>query len=87
MICATVIGLATATVKHPSLEGRRMLVVQPFGPDGKTPDGDPMIAIDIECGAGAGQEVMITSDGKTARSMIGVENTPVRWAVIGIRDA
>lgn len=86
MLKAKVMGSATSTLKHPSLEGRRMLVVQPYGPDGSTPDGDPMVAVDTCCGAGHGDEVMITSDGRTAREMLGSDNTPVRWTVIGIND-
>ncbi len=86
MLKAKVMGSATATLKHPSLEGRRMLVVQPYGPDGSKPDGDPLVAVDTCCGAGLGDEVMITSDGRTAREMLGSDNTPVRWTVTGIND-
>jgi ethanolamine utilization protein EutN len=87
MIKAKVVGSATSTIKHPSLDGRRMLVVQPYGPDGTTADGDPLIAVDTCCGAGRGDEVVITSDGPTARVMLHSDTTPVRWAVIGIGDA
>lgn len=86
MLAAKVVATATATLKHHTLEGRRMLVVQAYGPDGVKPDGDPLVAVDTQYGAGIGQEVIITSDGAAAREMIGVENTPVRWTVIGIRD-
>ncbi|MCA9238928.1 MAG: EutN/CcmL family microcompartment protein [Planctomycetales bacterium] len=86
MLNALVVGNATATLKHPTLNGRRMLVVQPYGPDGVTPDGHPLLAVDACCGAGHGDRVMITSDGRTAREILGAENTPVRWTVIGICD-
>lgn len=85
MLTAKVIGTATATLKHASLAGRRMLVVQPYGPDGTTPDGHPLLAVDLH-GAGCGEEVVITSDGTTARQMLGSDTTPVRWTVIGIKD-
>ena len=87
MLKAQVIGAATSTVKHPSLEGHRMLVVQAFGPDGVSPDGEPLIALDGRCGAGKGDEVIITSDGRNAREVTGSDTTPVRWTVIGICDA
>ena len=85
MQLAFVVGTATATVKHPSLEGRKLLIVQPRLADGRTPDGDPLIAVD-GVGAGCGETVMITSDGRGAREMLQSEVTPVRWTVIGIRD-
>jgi len=85
MQLALVIGTATATIKHPSLEGRKLLVVQPRLADGRTPDGDPLLAVD-GVGAGTGETVLITSDGRGAREMLGSETTPVRWTIIGIRD-
>lgn len=84
MQLACVIGHTTSTVKHPSLEGWRMLIVQPLGIDGHD-DGDPYIAID-ELGAGVGDRVMITGDGSSIREMMKSNNSPVRWAVIGIAD-
>ena len=84
MQLAEVIGHATATVKHPSLDGWRMLVVQPLGADGAD-DGSPLIAID-DIGGGKGDRVMLTSDGGAVRDMIGRNDTPVRWAVLGIVD-
>lgn len=84
MQLAEVIGHATATVKHPSLDGWRMLVVQPLGADGKG-DGSPLIAID-DIGGRKGDRVMLTSDGGSVREMIGRSDTPVRWAVLGIVD-
>lgn len=80
-----VIGTATATAKHPSMNGWKLLVVQPHLADGRKPDGDPQLAID-NLGAGIGQQVMISSDGAGTRALLGVEATPVRWSVIGIPD-
>ncbi|MEX2285915.1 MAG: EutN/CcmL family microcompartment protein [Planctomycetaceae bacterium] len=79
-----VIGNATATVKHPTLAGWRLLVVQPLDAAGGD-DGTPIVAID-NLGGSRGSRVILTSDGKGVREMIGAENTPVRWAVIGIVD-
>lgn len=85
MLQARVIGRAIATIKHPSLEGRTMLLVQPLLTDVVTPDGDPLLAVDC-VGAGRGEMVVITSDGRGAREILGVEATPVRWTTIGISD-
>ena len=79
-----VIGQATSTVKHPSMQGCRLLVVQPLQSDGGE-DGDPVLSID-ELGAGRGDVVMISSDGLGVREMLNSNNTPVRWAVIGLKD-
>jgi microcompartment protein CcmK/EutM len=86
MQLALVVGTTTATQKHPSLRGQKLLVVQPQMSDGEAPDGDPLIAVD-GVGAGTGQYVIITSDGRGARALLGVEKTPVRWTIVGIRDA
>ena len=80
-----VIGTANATVKHPSLEGWKMLVVQMLAADGKSPDGDPLLAVD-SMGAGLGEKVMLTSDGASTRELMKSETTPVRWSVQGIVD-
>lgn len=85
MQLAEVIGRATATVKHPSLAGWKLLVVQPLDVAGK-PDGDPVLAID-ELGAGRGSQVILTSDGAAVREMMNSNTTPVRWAVLGLPDA
>ncbi len=85
MVTGRVVGTATATVKHPSMEGWKLLVVQPYGPDGRTPDGDPVLAVDA-LGAGTGELVIITSDGKGTRELLKSDTTPVRWSVVGIAD-
>jgi ethanolamine utilization protein EutN len=85
MQLALILGNATSTVKHVTLRGQKLLVAQALMADGRTPDADPLIAIDT-VGAGAGQRVMISSDGKYTREFVGGDNSPVRWAVIGICD-
>jgi ethanolamine utilization protein EutN len=85
MQVGTVIGTATSTVKHPSLAGWKMLIVQFHAADGHTPDGEPVIAVDA-LGAGAGDTVILTSDGKATRTLLNSETTPVRWNVMGIQD-
>ena len=80
-----VIGHATATVKHLTLSGWRLAVVQPLDARGAA-DGAPILAID-QLGSARRDKVMISSDGKGVREMVGAENTPIRWAVIGLVDA
>jgi ethanolamine utilization protein EutN len=85
MFVGRVMGNATATVKHPSMEGWKLLLVMALQADGKTIEGDPILVVD-SIGAGRGETVIITSDGIGAREMLGNINTPVRWSVLGIRD-
>ncbi len=85
MLAGRVIGTATATVRHPSMQGWKLLVVQPLAADGRTPDGDPILAVD-SLGAGTGATVIISSDGRGTRELLQSDNTPVRWSIIGIRD-
>jgi ethanolamine utilization protein EutN len=85
MQTALVIGRANATLKHASLGGRKLLLVQPLMADQQRPDGYPLLVVD-GVGAGPGETVIITSDGRGAREMLGAENTPVRWTTLGIED-
>jgi ethanolamine utilization protein EutN len=82
---ALVLGTTRATIKHASLKGQRMLIVQPLGV-ADSADGPPLISVD-QLGAGRGDRVMITSDGAFTRSLVGNPNTPVRWCTIGILDS
>ena len=84
MLLARVEGNVTATRKHPSFEGWRLVICQPIGQDG-TSEGSPQIAIDAH-GAGMHQRVVISSDGAAARKAVGDPKSPVRWLVVGIVD-
>ena len=61
-----------------------MLLVQPQLVEGQA-DGDPIIAVD-GVGAGMGETVLITSDGRHSRKILQTDATPVRWTIIGIVD-
>ena len=84
MQLARAFGNAIATIKHPSLTGWKLMLVQPLGIDGEA-DGDPLLAID-SLGTAAGQLAIICSEGAVARELIGDVNTPARWSVVGIVD-
>ena len=85
MFIGRVMGNATSTIKHPSMDGWKLLLVMALQADGRTIEGDPILVVD-SLGAGKGETVMITSDGIGARQMLGSQNSPVRWSVLGIRD-
>lgn len=84
MQLGTVIGHATSTVKHDSLDGWRLLVVQPLN-NARKPEADCVIAVD-KFGAAVGQTVILNADGKAAREYVGHNKSPVRWFVIGIEN-
>ena len=78
MQLGVVVGHATSTIKHPSLNGQRLLVVQMLTPD-ETPDGEPVLVIDhLGAGAGAGGKVIATTDAVQVREMVGARNSPIR---------
>lgn len=84
MQLGTVIGRATSTVKHESLHGWRLLIVQPLGAS-RQPEADPVVAVD-RLGAAPGHVVILNSDGKAARELVGSDKSPARWFTIGILD-
>jgi len=84
MLLGKVIGHTTSTIKHPSLIGWRLLIVQPVN-SRREAEADPIVAVD-NLGAGMGNVVVLNSDGKAARELIGNEKSPVRYFVIAISD-
>ena len=84
MLLARVEGNLTATRKHPSLAGWRLLICQPINYAGD-PEGDPQVAIDPH-GAAMHQRVIISFDGSAARKTVGDAKSPARCMIIGIVD-
>ena len=84
MLLARVEGNLTATRKHPSFEGWRLIICQPINNAGD-PEGVPQVAIDAH-GAALHQRVIISSDGAAARKAVKNEKSPVRWMIVGIVD-
>jgi microcompartment protein CcmK/EutM len=84
MLIARVVGELVATQKHPSHEGRKLLVVQPLNLDGSN-RGDPVIALDA-VDAGVGDRVLLATEGFSAMTAVGRPNSPIDMAVIGFID-
>ena len=84
MQSARVIGHATATLKHPSLNGWKLIVLQPLDINNE-PDEFPQIAID-PLGARRGDYVFFTSDTKYIQELTGRKDSPIRFSVQGILD-
>lgn len=84
MQLARVEGNVTATRKHPSFDGWRLVICQPIGLDGVS-EGTPIVAID-PYGAGMHQRVVVSSDGAASRNTVGDQKSPVRMMITGIVD-
>jgi ethanolamine utilization protein EutN len=87
VIVAEVVGSAWATVKHPSLNGRRLLLVRPIDPVSGKASGEAFLAVDAGTGAGPGGAVLIVDEGGSARQMLGDAKAPVRAVICGIVDS
>ena len=84
MIVAKVVGLAVASLKHETLKTTKLLLVQPAGPSGKS-HGEPFLAVDL-VGAGEG-ELVVVSQGSSARAVTGLNSSPIDAAIVGILDS
>jgi ethanolamine utilization protein EutN len=84
MLIARVVGELVATQKHPSHEGRKLLLVQPLNLDG-TNRGDAVVAMDA-VDAGVGDRVLLATEGFSAMTSVGRPNSPIDMAVIGFID-
>lgn len=84
MLIARVIGELVSTQKHASHEGRKALLVQPINLDG-TDRGDPVVAFDA-VDAGAGDRVLLATEGFSAMTAVGRPQSPIDMAVIGVID-
>jgi ethanolamine utilization protein EutN len=84
MQIARVLGHATATVKHDSMNGWKLIVLQPLDINYQ-PDDFPQLAID-PLGARKGDYVFFTSDTKYIHKLTGRNDSPIRFSVQGILD-
>jgi ethanolamine utilization protein EutN len=84
MLIARVVGELTATQKHASHEGLKLLLVQPLNLDG-TDRGDAVVAVDA-VDAGVGDQVLLATEGFSAMTSVGRPNSPIDMSVIGFID-
>jgi microcompartment protein CcmK/EutM len=84
MQLARVIGTVVATVKNDSLDGRKLLVIQPL--DGALNDeGKAMVAVDSS-GAGVG-EIVIWCRGRESSFPFSPAEVPTDCTIVGIVDS
>lgn len=83
MFVGEVIGTLVASEKDPSLEGIKLLLVQPLDKHGK-PQGQPLVATDM-IGIGVGERGFCVL-GREAANSLPNQFAPVDAGVIGIVD-
>ncbi len=86
MFIASVVGNVWGTRKHPSLEGKRLLLVRPIHPLTEEPLGDAIMAVDGGVDSGPGSVVLVLDEGGSARSVLKDDAAPVRTVICGIVD-
>jgi ethanolamine utilization protein EutN len=84
MIVAKVVGSAVASLKHEGMRSTKLLLVSQADALGQ-PSGLPFLAVDL-VGAGEGELVMV-SQGSSARLATGQSSSPVDAAIVGILDS
>ena len=84
MQIAQVVGGLTATQKHASHVGQKLLLVQVLELDG-TAKGNPVVAVDA-VNAGVGDKVLLVMDGYAAMTSVDRPHSPIDFAVIGVID-
>ena len=79
-VCGTVV----ATILHPALKGRRLLMVQLEDPHGEQ-QGKALIAVNA-VDAGLGDRVLLIDEGNSARQILRAPEAPVRTLIVGVID-
>jgi len=86
MFIAMVKGTVTASRKHPSMVGSRLLIVQPVDPISGEPNGFPQVAADV-LGAATGMRVLVVSDGRGVQDMLTTDSRcPMRLGIMALID-
>ena len=84
MFLARVTGTIVATIKHPHLHSRKLLLVQPEPTPGR-PQLPSVIAVDT-VDAGPGDRVLVADEGNAAAQVLGMPRGPVRTVIVGVVD-
>jgi len=85
MILARVVGTVVTTISHRDYKNRRLLVVQPLGILGETPDDD-FLALD-STQAGIGDTVLVNREGNGARQVLRNPDACIISVIVGIVDS
>lgn len=87
MILGRVTGTVTATAKHESYVGRKLMIVQPIDERGDA-KGDELLAVD-NAQAGVGDTVIVLKEGNGVRQILVGDlkaTLPILETIVGIVD-
>lgn len=87
MILGKVTGTVVSTVKHPSYEGRKLLLVQPLNERG-APAGDEFLAVD-HAQAGVSDTVLVLKEGTGVRQILTKDKAstlPILETIVAVVD-
>jgi microcompartment protein CcmK/EutM len=84
MFLALVIGDVVSSVKHDSLRGMKLLVVERLSESGD-PTGSSLLAVD-SVDAGVGDTVLVVDEGGSAAMVTGLSDPPIRTVIVGVVD-
>ena len=85
MIIGRVVGNLVSSAKHECYQGKKILLVRPVGQNGELGD-KTHVAVDT-VGAGIGDTVLLASEGRAAKELLGfTHRMPLRSVITGIID-
>ena len=84
MYIGRVFGNVVATIKHPTFDRHKLLLVERLTPDG-TPTPKYDLCVDT-VQAGVGDTVLVLDEGTSARQVLGQPEGAVRAVIVGIID-
>jgi microcompartment protein CcmK/EutM len=83
MLIAKVIGTTISTIKEPTLEGCKLLILRQTDVDG-VPVGKPYVAVDtLDAGIG---DLVLTAHGSSGRQTDITKNRPVDAVIMAVID-
>lgn len=85
MYIGKVIGSVTSSVKYPTLEGFKLLLVQPLDEEKKA-KGNPIVAVDAIHVSGEGDFVYLVSKKEATFPFNHIKLLPVDEAIVGFID-
>lgn len=85
MILGKVVGTVVTTISHQDYKSRRLLVIQPMGIEGESPEDD-FIALD-NTQAGIGDTVLVNREGNGARQVLRNPDACIISVIVGIVDS
>ncbi|MDD8024900.1 MAG: EutN/CcmL family microcompartment protein [Acidobacteriota bacterium] len=87
MLLAKVMGTVVSSQKHAKFQGMKLFLIQPCGSSDKklVPQGGSLVAVDcVTCGVG---DLVLFTQGSSARMTECTKDSPVDAVIIGIVDA